>query len=49
MALAFAKATVPQEKFTEIGRSGLKHWGGILEDEFLRELHPARTLITGEG
>src|SRR3990167_339258 len=38
MALAFAKATVPQEKFTEIGRSGLKHWGGILEDEFLREL-----------
>lgn len=27
-----------QEKFVEIGRTGLKHWGGILDEEFLREL-----------
>ena len=27
-----------QEKFLEIGTSGLKHWGGVLDEEFLREL-----------
>ena len=28
----------PRDKFVEIGTTGLKSWGGILEEEFLREL-----------
>lgn len=31
-------ADVPQDKFLEIGYTGLRHWGGILHEEFLREL-----------
>ena len=36
-----AKAVL-QERFVEVGRTGLKAWGGILEDEFLRELRGER-------
>ena len=35
--LAFEKQDVP-DKFIEVGRTGLKHWGGVLDEEFLREL-----------
>lgn len=35
--IPFEKA-VDQTKFTEVGATGLKHYGGILDDEFLREL-----------
>jgi len=40
--LAFAKAAIPQERFIEVGRTGLKHFGGVLDDEFLRELRGPR-------
>lgn len=34
----FAKQDRPKDKFVEIGTTGLRHWGGILDEEFLREL-----------
>lgn len=32
------KQAPPQQRFLEVGTSGLKAWGGILDEEFLREL-----------
>jgi len=37
--LPFVKAT---DKFIEVGTSGLRQYGGIIEDEFLRELRGAK-------
>lgn len=39
--MAFKKAQTPaptRERFIEVGSSGLKSWGGVLDEEFLREL-----------
>ena len=38
MSVAEFRKAITQEKFIEIGTSGLKHWGGVLDEEFLREL-----------
>lgn len=41
----FRKA-LEQERFIELGSAGLKQWGGILEEEFLRELRGEKGIKT---
>jgi len=36
---------VKDPPFRELGRTGLKHWGGVLDDEFLRELKGVRGML----